>query len=139
MPSLSFMEMASSAIILLPASTASGVHSLRTSRPYSDLPIRAPSAMAIGSPIIPVPGMPTPIAFLRILALRCASMRWGLQPSISVALATQSATAMGSVQPIAGITSCLMSAIIDVLSEGVISFMSFVKNVFLCQVQDCDV
>ena len=68
--------------------------------------------MAIGSPTIPVPGMPTPIAFFRILALSLTSTRSGLCPSSSVALAVASATQTGSVQPMAGTTPFLIMRII---------------------------
>ena len=69
---------------------------------------------AIGSPIMPpVPGMPTPIAFFRMLALKCNIICSGIKPGFlpswflksSTALATQSATAIGSVHPMAGTTS----------------------------------
>ena len=59
----------------------------------------------MGRPIIPVPGMPTPIAFFRILALSNTFILSGFVSSVSVALATHNATAMGSVHPIAGTTS----------------------------------
>ena len=91
-----------------PCSSVSGVRSLSTSSWYSDLPISAPSAMAMGRPIMPVPGIPTPIAFFRMLALSITVIFSGRLPSISVALATQSATAIGSVQPTAGTTSRAM-------------------------------
>lgn len=52
------------------------------------------------------------MAFLRILAERRATMRSGSVPRISVAFATQRATAMGSVQPMAGTTSRLIRATI---------------------------
>ena len=42
---------------------------------------------AIGNPTIPVPGIPTPIAFFRMLALRNTSVFSGLQPKTSAALA----------------------------------------------------
>ena len=69
----------------------------------------APRAIAIGSPIIPVPGIPTPIAFFRMLALRKTVIFSGRRPNISVALAVHKATAIGSVQPTAGTTCSLMS------------------------------
>ena len=100
------------AIIFFPSSTASGVLSFKTSSSYSDFPIKAPSAMAIGSPIIPVPGIPTPIAFFRMLALSCTLMFLGRLPNSSVALATHKATAMGSVHPMAGTTSLWIRAMI---------------------------
>ena len=68
--------------------------------------------MAMGNPTIPVPGMPTPIAFLRMLALKKTSIFCGRVPNISVAFAVASATQMGSVQPIAGTTQCRTSAVI---------------------------
>ena len=95
-----------------PLSTAWGETSLRTSRPYSDFPMRLPRAIAIGNPIIPVPGMPTPIAFLIILPLRPRLISSGCIPKSSVALATASDTAMGSVQPSAGTTSRRIKEII---------------------------
>ena len=66
--------------------------------------------MAMGSPIMPVPGMPTPMAFFRILALSHTVILVGTRPNSSVARATHSATAMGSVQPTAGTTSRFISA-----------------------------
>ena len=62
------MEMRFSAIYCFPCSTASGVTSFKTSSSYSERPINAPNATAIGRPIMSVPGIPTPIAFFRILA-----------------------------------------------------------------------
>jgi hypothetical protein len=84
--------------------------------------------MAIGRPIIPVPGIPTPMAFFSMLALRSTEIFLGLSPSVSVAFATQRATAIGSVQPIAGTTSFFMSAIICSLSdfEIIFGFLFFV-------------
>ena len=76
----------------------------------------APRATAIGKPIMPVPGMPTPIAFFRMLGLSFKSIFSGRHPSASVAFATQSATAIGSVHPTAGITSLLTSSMIRFLS-----------------------
>lgn len=61
--------------------------------------------VAIGSPIIPVPGMPTPIAFLMMFPLRPRLISSGCIPKSSVALATASDTAIGSVHPSAGTTS----------------------------------
>lgn len=58
----------------------------------------------------PVPGIPTPMAFLRMLALNRAVIFSGREPSVSVARATHSATAIGSVHPMAGTTSRWMSA-----------------------------
>jgi hypothetical protein len=66
--------------------------------------------MAIGSPTIPVPGIPTPMAFLMMLALSLASIFSGRQPNFSVAFAVQSATHVGSVHPMAGTTSWCISA-----------------------------
>ena len=91
---------------------ASGQTSLMTSSWYSLLPMMAPRAMAMGRPIMPVPGMPTPMAFLRMLALSSAVIFSGLVPNASVARATHRATAMGSVHPTAGTTSRLINAII---------------------------
>ena len=69
----------------------------------------------MGSPIMPVPGMPTPMAFFRMLALSNRLIVSGLRPSVSAALAVQRATAIGSVQPMAGTTSLCMSFIILLL------------------------
>ena len=44
--------------------TASGVASRSTSSIYSDFPIVAPKAMAMGKPVMPVLGIPTARAFL---------------------------------------------------------------------------
>ena len=71
--------------------------------------------MAMGSPTMPVPGMPTPIAFLSTLALSNTSILVGVEPNTSVALAVASATAIGSVHPIAGTTSCLINEIIELI------------------------
>ena len=104
--------------------TASGVSSFSTSSPRLELPHTAPRAAATGRPTMPVPGMPTPMPFLRMLpltatsSLKSAFMRQEPQQGqfseiISAALATASATAMGSVQPSAGFTSCLMRPMIS--------------------------
>ena len=119
MSSFSFMSMRFSAIYCFPSSSVWGVRSRSTSSWYSDLPISAPRAMAMGSPIIPVPGMPTPMAFLRMLALSRAVIFAGREPRASVALAVASATAIGSVQPMAGTTSLLINDII--LSREILS------------------
>ena len=112
MPRFSCMSMWSLAIYCLPSSRVSGVRSLITSSWYSDFPTNAPKAIAMGSPIIPVPGIPTPMAFLRMFAESSAVMCCGLQPSVSVARAVHNATAMGSVQPTAGTTSRWMRSMI---------------------------
>ena len=70
----------------------------------------------MGRPIIPVPGIPTPIAFFRMFALRYKEICSGTQPKVSVAFATQSDTAIGSVQPMAGTTSRCIRAMICFLS-----------------------
>ena len=70
-----------------------------------------PRATAMGSPIIPVPGMPTPMAFLSILALKRTSMDVGDSPRVWAACAAAKATATGSVHPVAGTTSFLISSI----------------------------
>jgi len=102
------------------------VISLSTSSPFSDLPTKAPRAMAIGSPVIPVPGIPTPIAFFSTLGLKKTSIESGLLSSTSVALAVHSETAMGSVHPTAGIISCCMIALIrDRSSIGSILMVRF--------------
>ena len=129
MPSFSPIWIAFASTSLLPFSTASELESFRTSSPYSDLPMMAPRAMAIGRPIMSVPGMPTPMAFFRMLALKKACMSVGRLPSISVALAVQRATAIGSVQPIAGTTSLCISAIICSLSSlGIILSFTFYSS-----------
>ena len=111
-PSFNRMSILSSVIYCLPSSSASGVRSFSTSNWYSLLPMSAPRAMAMGSPIIPVPGIPTPMAFFRILALSRATIFSGLQPNCSLAFAVHRATAIGSVHPIAGTTSLCTKAII---------------------------
>ena len=96
-----------------PSSTISGVLSRSTSNPYSDLPTNTPIAMAMGSPDIPVPGMPTPMAFFSTLALSHISSFSGITVSNSFTFATAKATAIGSVQPMAGVTSCRIRAMIS--------------------------
>ena len=61
--------------------------------------------------------MPTPIAFFRILALSRTSIRSGRTPSVSAARAVQSATAIGSVHPMAGTTSRFIRATIRARSS----------------------
>ena len=51
----------------------------------------------------------------------------GLRPKVSVALATQRATAMGSVHPMAGTTSRLMRAMICSLSDWLIMVFDVVS------------
>ena len=111
-PSFSFMSMRFSLTYCFPSSKVSGVRSLITSSWYSDFPMSAPNEMAIGKPIIPVPGMPTPIAFFKMFADKNALIFSGFCPNSSVARAVQSATAIGSVQPTAGTTCrCIKSMI----------------------------
>ena len=86
---------------------------------------RGDDGAVVGVPIIPVPGIPTPIAFFRILALSNTVIFSGRLFSTSAAFATHNATAIGSVQPMAGITSDLTKAIICRLSVSVISFLQF--------------
>ena len=100
-PSLSFMSMRLSAMNAFPFFEGVG-EVLYHLQSVLERPTSAPMAMAMGSPIIPVPGIPTPMAFLRMFAESSAVMCCGLQPSVSVARAVHSATAMGSVQPMAG-------------------------------------
>ena len=69
-----------------------------------------PRADAISSPTMPVPGMPTPMAFFRMLRLTARSIRSGMQPRASLARTTASATAMGSVHPRAGLISRLSAS-----------------------------
>ena len=78
--------------------------------------------MAIGSPTMPVPGMPTPMAFLSMFALNDTAISFGTPPSTSLAFATANATAIGSVHPIAGTTSRFTNAMIRDLSSVVITF-----------------
>ena len=110
------MLMRFSSIIRLPSAIASALTSFSTSSPYSDFPTKAPSAIEIGRPIIPVPGIPTPIAFFSTLSLKRTSIFSGIVPSVSFAFATANATATGSVHPIAGTTSFLIRSIICFLS-----------------------
>ena len=115
-----------SSIYCRACATASGVQSFRTCNLYSERPMSAPSAMATGSPVMPVPGIPTPIAFLRIFALSRASIFSGVQPSNSVARLTASATHPGSVQPTAGTTCRRTSAVICCFSSKVSISLYFV-------------
>ena len=129
MSDFSFMSIRFSSTYFLPSSRVSGVTSFITSSSYSDLPTMAPNAIAMGRPIIPVPGIPTPMAFFRMFALSSAVIFSGLHPSVSVARAVQSATAMGSVQPTAGTTSRCISAIILCLI--------FLSNMLVCFYSAC--
>ena len=61
---------------------------------------------------MPVPGMPTPMAFFNIFALRCRMILSGVFPSTSAHFAAQRATAIGSVHPIAGTTSRFIRSMI---------------------------
>ena len=74
---------------------------------------------------MPVPGMPTPIAFFKILALKRTLIFSGIVPSVSAAFDTHNATAIGSVQPIAGITSRCTKSIICFLSDSIMNFLFF--------------
>ena len=56
------------------SATAAASTSRNTSKPYSECPATAPSATAIGRPVIPLLGIPTPIAFLNMLALNATSI-----------------------------------------------------------------
>ena len=105
-----------SAISFLPCLTLSGVQPLSTSSCFSLSPISTPKAMAIGKPIIPVPGIPTPIAFLSTLALSRTSIRSGVCAKSSLAFAAHSATAIGSVHPMAGTTCRCISSRMAFLS-----------------------
>ena len=62
------------------------------------------------SPVIPVPGIPTPRAFLRMLGLTVTLSLSGGSPKALAAWAEAKATAIGSVQPKAGSTSLFMVA-----------------------------
>ena len=75
---------------------------------------------------MPVPGMPTPMAFFSMLALSSTLISSGLRPSVSAAFAVQSATAIGSVQPMAGTTSLCMSLTMRLL----VSLSSMVRQRF---------
>ena len=117
------------------AETSSSVRSLRTSRPYPLLPQIAPRAAAIWSPIIPVPGIPTPIPFLRMLPETLTSVSSGLHfltsgGKCSAAFAAAKATAMGSVHPKAGLTSLwrreINSDSRSVISVSVLEKMEYV-------------
>ena len=69
-PGCSPMSMIPSAFVnASAASTSSRLTPSSTSRPQSGLPRNAPRAMAMGNPVRPVPGIPTPMAFLIILPL----------------------------------------------------------------------
>ena len=68
-------------------------------------------------------GMPTPMAFLSILGLSSTSMLSGRLPNRVAALAVHNATAIGSVQPMAGTTSLLTRAMMR--SRVFISCMIF--------------
>ena len=88
--------------------------------------MHAPKATAMGSPIIPVPGMPTPMAFFNILAESKTSILSGIVPRASLALATARATAIGSVQPMAGTTSlCIREMILSLVSLSNILLSKF--------------
>ena len=63
----------------------------------------------MGNPIMPVPGIPTPIAFFRMLALSKTVIFSGISCNISFARAVQRDTAIGSVHPTAGTTSLFTS------------------------------
>ena len=116
--SLSPISIRFSSIYFFPISTSSGFKSFSTCSPYSLLPIKAPSAIAMGSPTIFVPGIPTPIAFFNMLALRYTFIFSGTVSNTSVALATHSETAIGSVHPIAGTTSFLIKLMIRLRSHS---------------------
>ena len=126
-PSFSLISMRSSLINCLPCSKSSGERSFNTSSLYSLLPMRAPNAMAMGRPIMPVPGIPTPMAFFRMLPLRLATICSGCCPNCSLAFAVQRATAIGSVQPMAGTTSCWTRAIMR--SRVSLSIISPIRQV----------
>ena len=129
------MQTPSSATIFLAADMEFLSRSLRTSSPYEDLPHTAPNAAATLRPIIPVPGMPTPIPFFRMFPLTSTLIlkddSAGEKPltlliMISIARAVARATATGSVHPKAGFTSLwtspMISASLLVIIIKVISF-----------------
>ena len=123
MPSFNDILTRRSAIYCFPCSTSAGVTSFSTSSPYADLPATTPKAMAMGSPTIPVPGIPTPMAFFSIFALRKTPAATGLSPSTSAARATQRDTHIGSVHPIAGTTCCFTNRMMR--SRSVFSIFIF--------------
>lgn len=91
---------------------------------FSGSAITAPKAMAMGRPIMPVPGMPTPMAFFRILALRSSVIDWISPLRMLAACATVSATATGSVHPVAGSTSrCIILMILSCRSLSILVLM----------------
>ena len=105
MPSFTKIFILSSSINFLACSKSSESKSRKTSNPNFDFPIIAPKEIAIGRPIILVPGIPTPIAFLMTFELKKTSILSGRCSNNSEAFATHKETAMGSVQPMAGTIS----------------------------------
>ena len=79
--------------------------SFSTSSPAFAFPPIAPSAAAMGSPTIPVPGTVTPSPFFIRLGETQASIRSTAPCSSEAATAAASARETGSVQPSAGFTS----------------------------------
>ncbi len=83
---------------------------LSTSSSFDGSPPLIPSAAAIGSPTMPVPGIPTPKPFFMMLPLRAISALSTGLPKSFAEVAAASATAIGSVQPSAGTTSLLKAS-----------------------------
>ncbi len=88
----------------LASAIACAVASFSTSSPALAFPPNAPSAAAIGSPTIPVPGTVTPRPFFIRFGETQASTR-STGPSSSAAATAASASEIGSVHPSAGFTS----------------------------------
>ena len=89
---------------------SSVVTSRKTSRRYSDFPMRTANATAVSIPTRSVPGIPTPIAFFSIFRLRYKMTFSTGFPRVSCDFATASPIAPGSVQPNAGEISCFINS-----------------------------
>ena len=89
----------------LASAIACAVASFSTSSPALAFPPNAPSAAAIGSPTIPVPGTVTPRPFFIRFGETQASTRSTGPSSSAAATAAASASEIGSVHPSAGFTS----------------------------------
>ena len=124
--------MSCSCMYFLPSARVVGVRSRNTSNWYSERPIQAPRATAMGRPIMPVPGMPTPMAFFKMLAESNTSILSGIVPRASFALAVARATAIGSVQPMAGTTSlCIREIILSRVSLSNMKLLLYTNNEIL--------
>ena len=94
------------------AARCSPVTLVRHSSPRAASPPTAPMMALMAMPRIPsVAGTTTPLMFLMMFPLHWATIRSGIRPRSSRALAEAKATAMGSVQPRAGISSCCKMAV----------------------------